>query len=679
MAAGMSNVHRRLFLKLLGGLGLVVTTTESTGCAPSEEDVEGDEDALTLTGFEYVIVGSGAGGGPLAANLARAGHKVLLLEAGDDQGANPNYQVPAFHAKSTEDESMRWDYYVHHYEDEARAKRDKKLTWETADGKLHVGPNPPAGSKPKGILYPRAGTLGGCTAHNAMITVYPHESDWSHVARLTGDDSWKPENMRRYYEVLERCEYLRPDDEPKGHGFGGWLAVNRPDTSLALRDLKVIQVIRAAADVMGGSFGSLKEMFGVMRRDLNAAGPERDAKEGMYSLPLATTKGKRNGPRELLLDTVARGFPLTIKTNCLASRVLFSDRPSPDGKKKAIGVEFIEGKHLYRADPNAKGAGKGQTHKVLVSREVILSAGAYNTPQLLKLSGVGPKAELARFGIPLKVELPGVGTNLQDRYEVGVVSEVARDFDLIEDCTFGGPQDPCMDEWRSEGEGVYQSNGIVAAIVKKSSVSRGDPDLFVFGGPTNFKGYYPGYSSDATGDKRHFTWAILKAHTENRAGTVTLRSADPRDVPRIDFRYFDEGTRDAAERDLQAMVEGIEFARRIGKVTGNLMLDDLPGIGGKFEEQVPGPEFPDRASLAEFVKDEAWGHHASCTCPIGPDDDPMAVLDSRFRVRGTSGLRVVDASVFPRIPGFFIVVPIYMISEKATDVLLEDIGEKRRT
>ena len=95
----------------------------------------------------------------------------------------------------------------------------------------------------------------------------------------------------------------------------------------------------------------------------------------------------------------------------------------------------------------------------------------------------------------------------------------------------------------------------------------------------------------------------------------------------------------------------------------------------RYEEKLPGAQVTD---VKTFVKNEAWGHHASCTCPIGSDNDPNAVLDSKFRVRGTAGLRVVDASVFPSIPGFFIVVPIYMVSEKATDVLLEDIGERRR-
>src|SRR5205809_395484 len=112
----------------------------------SPQDEARNDNTTIMTSYEYVVVGSGAGGGPLAANLARAGHKVLLIEAGDDQGGNINQQVPAFHARSTEDESMRWDYYVRHYANETRAQNDSKMTWETPDGGIHVGGNAPPGS-----------------------------------------------------------------------------------------------------------------------------------------------------------------------------------------------------------------------------------------------------------------------------------------------------------------------------------------------------------------------------------------------------------------------------------------------------------------------------------------------------------------------------------------------------
>jgi choline dehydrogenase len=153
----------------------------------------------------------------------------------------------------------------------------------------------------------------------------------------------------------------------------------------------------------------------------------------------------------------------------------------------------------------------------------------------------------------------------------------------------------------------------------------------------------------------------LKAHTQNTAGSVSLRSNDPRDVPDINFRYFNEGN-DAQGRDMDAVVDGIEFVRKMNARVGS----DIA------REVLPGPQADTREKLATFARDEAWGHHASCTNKLGPDTDAMAVVDGRFRVRGVKRLRVVDASIFPAIPGFFIVTPVYMISEKATDVILAD-------
>jgi choline dehydrogenase len=154
---------------------------------------------------------------------------------------------------------------------------------------------------------------------------------------------------------------------------------------------------------------------------------------------------------------------------------------------------------------------------------------------------------------------------------------------------------------------------------------------------------------------------VLKAHTNNRAGRVMLRSADPRDVPDIRFRYFDEGD-DADGEDLAAVVAGVRYARSIMADLG----DDV------LEEICPGPGVQTDEELARFVRDDAWGHHASCTAAMGPRGDPRAVVDSRFRVHGTRALRVVDASIFPRIPGFFIVTAVYMAAEKASAVILAE-------
>jgi len=172
-----------------------------------------------------------------------------------------------------------------------------------------------------------------------------------------------------------------------------------------------------------------------------------------------------------------------------------------------------------------------------------------------------------------------------------------------------------------------------------------------------FRGYFPGYSALFARNLNYLTWVVLKAHTNNRAGEVTLRSTDPREAPLINFRYFEESNNGASE-DLAAIVEGIKFVRKITaalKQQGLIAQEELPGEG------IQSPE-----DLKDFVRHNAWGHHASCSCPIG------TVLDGDFRVKGTRGLRVVDASVFPRIPGFFIVSAVYMIAEKAADVILRD-------
>jgi choline dehydrogenase len=651
--------------------------------------------------YDYIVVGSGAGGGPVACNLARAHHSVLLLEAGDDS-EGLTYQVPVLHGQATEDPTLRWDYFVQHYEDPARQRADSKFS--TARG---------------GVLYPRAGTLGGCTAHNAMITLYPHNADWDALAEVTGDSTFRAAHMRRYFERLERCEYLlRPGEYPAGfwrrlallalrgfgmasranpgrHGFDGWLSTSMADPRLVLGDDELEAIVLAAAKAAGltnlfGPQGLLQKLRllvqalwkrqSVLDRAKELADPNdwrnvRRDQQGLALIPIATRLGQRNGTREHIRATVADGFPLTVALRALASRVLLDDTQT------AVGVEYLEGQSLYRADPRAQPAAAPGTPRVAYARrEVILAGGAFNTPQLLMLSGIGPPDELRRHGIPVRVARPGVGRNLQDRYEVGVISELAHDFAALADATFDPVAgDRLLDQWKATRTGLYASNGAICGIALRSKPERPQPDLFIFGLPGYFKGYFPGYSkyflhegdpttpAAARGEalqalnKSRFTWAILKAHTNNTAGFVRLRSADPRDTPEINFKYFDEGN-DATGDDLESVVEGVKLVRRLSKSVALFTKSEL----------VPGKDLDQDDELRGFIKNEAWGHHACGTCKIGPEGDPMAVLDSRFRVRGTHRLRVVDASVFPRIPGFFIVTPIYMIAEKASDVILDD-------
>lgn len=611
--------------------------------------------------FEYIVVGSGAGGGTLASRLAQAGRRVLLLEAGGDplrasgDRLPEDYQVPAFHAFASENEALKWDFFVRHYADLARQRRDEKFC-----------------ANRDGVLYPRSGSLGGCTAINAMILVYPHNADWQNIADLTGDRSWAPENMRGYFERLEDCRHRLPyrllsmlGINPSRHGWEGWLTSEKAIPLSALCDGKLVKVV---LDSLYAAFAEVEHPIKQLRwlfesqADPNDWRLVRDNAYGIRYTPLTTRDHQRIGARERVVET-AQKYPdfLRIELDALATEVIF------DNDNRAVGVRYLKGERLYRAHAAASGS-NGEAREVRASKEVILAGGAFNTPQLLMLSGIGARKDLERRGVKVRVDLPGVGKNLQDRYEVGVVNRMNfKHWGVLEGARFA-KGDPQYRQWESERKGVYTTNGAVLAAIKRSSTQRVIPDLFCFALLGKFKGYFPGYAKLLPQHLNYLTWAILKAHTINRAGEVSLRSADPRDVPQINFRYFDEGS-DACGEDLASVVDGIKFVR---KLTAKLKRDKLIA-----EEELPGEHFKTDDQLRDFVRDNAWGHHASCTCPIGPRDKG-GVLQSDFRVHGTRGLRVVDASVFPQIPGFFIVSAVYMIGEKAADVILQHAaGESR--
>ena len=602
--------------------------------------------------YEYIVVGSGAGGGTVAARLAEAGRSVLLLEAGGDpceladSRLPEDYQVPAFHAFAAENPAMRWDFFVRHYVDEQRQRRDRKYS-------------PGKG----GVLYPRAGTLGGCTSHNAMIFVYPQNQDWDDIASLTGDPSWRAGNMRRYFELLEDCRH-RPlkrwiarvtGFNPSRHGFGGWLTTELALPMESLGNRRLRQVLEELATNASLQIGHrLKRLRGFLktRGDPNDWRQVAANASGLRLVPLTTRDHLRIGSRERVLS-IAKKFPDHLRVEChaLATRVLF------DAEQRATGVEYLKGERLYRAHANVSDA-PGEIHQARANREVILCGGAFNTPQLLMLSGIGPREELLRQWIQTRVDLAGVGKNLQDRYEVSIVSRMKEDWPMLAGAKFA-KGDSQYGEWLGRKDGVYTTNGSVLALVKQSKQDR-IPDLFCAGMVGNFQGYFPGYSKLIAERQNYLSWIVLKARTRNRAGTVTLQSADPRDPPQIDFHYFDEGSADEG-KDLDAVVEGVQFVRS--------MTRDLKAQGLIAAEEVPGEHYQTDEQLREFVRDNAWGHHASCSCAIGPRDKG-GVLTSDFRVHGTHGLRVVDASVFPRIPGFFIASAIYMIGEKAAEVIL---------
>ncbi len=594
-------------------------------------EVESDDDI-----YDYIVVGSGAGGGTVAARLAEAGMTVLLIEAGGDPSGEPSpmirmpedYDVPAFHPLASENPDMSWDFFVQHYADGKRQALDPK-------------------AGPAGILYPRAGTLGGCTAHNAMILVAPHDSDWDDIAALTGDKSWGASHMRHYFERIENCRHRpgwrllrRLGVDLTGHGWAGWLSSERAMPRQAFDDDQLMKALsKLAFATLTQSTRPITALWHLLigHADPNDRRMRKRLAEGICYTPLTTDDHRRTGTRERLLKAQAgTSGRLKIELHALASKVIFASG------NRAVALEYLKGDRLYRAGKHPAQT-DGELCQARARREIILAGGAFNTPQLLMLSGVGDPSALRKLGIRPLVELPGVGRNLQDRYEVAVIHRVVQPWRAMTGAKFD-VRDPLYAEWADQRAGMYISNGAMLAVIRRSQAKLRAPDQFCMALMGRFCGYYPGYSGDLADHTDYLTWAILKAHTRNRAGTVTLRSSDPRDTPSITFNSFDDGDDPDAE-DLKAVVDAIRFVRSITK--------PLVDQGNISQEELPGPSLQSDAELSEFVRNNAWGHHASCTCPIG-NRDAGGVLDSAFRVHGTSGLRVVDASVFPRIPGFFI-------------------------
>jgi choline dehydrogenase len=471
---------------------------------------------------------------------------------------------------------------------------------------------------------------------------------------------------------MEDNNYLLPGKP--GHGYDGWLSTETAPLTIALEDPQLLSLITGGAFALGNLTDNIINVATLLAGDANSDSDSRDAKGGYFQAPIHSKNGIRIGPREFILavrdakdSNGKKKYPLDVRMNCHVTKVVFD---KSEDTPRATGVEFLDGRGIYKASPLSRSAGTGKPGSVTASKEVIVAGGTYNTPQILKLSGVGPADELKKFDIPVVADLPGVGTNLQDHYEIVVQSQIPKNFSALHGCTFGGgPDDKCLDQWEKPllgltlNKGTYTSSGLpVAMLYKSSAADRGDWDVFAFGGPVNFRGYFPGYSVNATARHDTFSWAILKGQPRNQAGTVTLRSDDPLDVPDITYNYFDTGSGDY-EKDLQALAEAVDLTR-----------DAFDRQLVPTKEVLPGSSVKTKEEIDNYIKNTAWGHHASSTCPIGADDDQMAVLDSKFRVRGVKGLRVVDASVYPRIPGTFTAVSTFIVAEKAADDILNELS-----
>lgn len=450
--------------------------------------------------------------------------------------------------------------------------------------------------------------------------------------------------MRKIFERIEHNNYL-PNPTP-GHGFDGYFQTNMA---------KPASVANPGLAAMQGVASSLgqdpNKVVDYVNKDPNGLDPNRDQATGIFGLPSHTkSDGQRFSSRDYIVETLnavnadgTKKYPLTLQMNSLATRVLFSNGTSCGSEKpRATGIEIMDGKSMYSADPRYKSGNKGKLRQATAKKEVILSGGTFNSPQILMLSGIGPAEQLKKFDIPVVVDSPGVGGNMQDNQELPIVGQF--------------PQ-----------SGFGNAGG--CTMLKSKHAAYDERDMLVFQGPFVFRGFWPSNQTntalprDPTGA---YGMSMVKMHPQNKAGTVKLRSANPQDMPDINFNLYAEGK----ETDMGAMKDTIGWARKIyGGIKapqGPVKVLEPPCSGSLDANGGCGKDDED------WITAQTFGHHPTSTCAIGADDNPNAVLDSRFRVRGVTGLRVVDASTFPRIPGVFPVVATFMVSGKATDTILED-------
>ena len=448
------------------------------------------------------------------------------------------------------------------------------------------------------LYWPRGKTLGGSSAINAMIYVRGHREDYDHWAAL-GNEGWGYEDVLPYFKRSERFE---PGDSAY-HGQDGPLNVSTPRSPRPLSKTFVDAAVETGE---------------TRTEDFNG-----ESQEGVGFYHLTQKDGKRHSAADGFLKPVLDRPNLTTRTGAQVTQVAF------DGDR-ATGVEYeIDGQRV-RADADG---------------EVLLSAGAVNTPQLLMLSGIGDGDHLREHGIEVRHDLPGVGRNLRDHLFAFVVHE-STGASTLDDA--GKLRH--LPRYLLFKRGPLTSNVAETGGFVRTSPDEPAPDLQYHFAPSYFLRH--GFDNPAKG--RGFSIGVTQLRPESR-GRISLDSGDPFDAPAIDPRYL------TATEDMETLVDGLRKARDIARADA-------------FEEHRqkevwPGEDAQTDAELEAHIRETSHTvYHPVGTCTMG--DGPMAVVDDRLRVHGLSGLRVVDASIMPTIVGGNTNAPTIMIAERAADFIL---------
>ncbi|MGE0803195.1 MAG: GMC family oxidoreductase [Lautropia sp.] len=483
-----------------------------------------------------------------------------------------------------------------------------KTMWSpTYNWRFETDPDP--GMNGRRIYWPRGKTLGGSSSINGLIYIRGQRQDFDHWAAL-GNPGWGFDDVLPYF--------IRSEGNQRGtsdfHGGDGPLRISDIGAKHEL-----IEAFIAGA-----------EQIGVPRTDdFNGAN-----QEGAGYYQLTTHRGLRCSTAQAYLKPAKRRANLRIETGALAERILFEGQ-------RAVGIRYQQGGRIVTARCN---------------REVLLAAGAIQSPQLLQLSGVGPAELLERLQIPMVLPLAGVGENLQDHLQIRLGYQCTRPITTNDQLNSWIGQARIGLEWllRRSGPlaiGINQGGCFMRAL-------RGTDGEPVAATP-DIQFHVATLSADMAGGKVHpysgFTLSICQLRPESR-GRLRIRSLDAAAAPSMQPNYL------STELDRRTAVAGVRAARAIAAA---------PAMQPYVAREVkPGADAQSDDDLLEFCRDNgATIFHPSGTCKMGPGDDPLAVLDPQLRVRGLAGLRVIDCSMMPTLPSGNTNAAAVMIAEKAADMI----------